>query len=673
MDEAEKVVNEILKLTGHEEYIVEGIQNHLYDEKGQASFVKEQEGEYKFSDIAIFVRANAHADTFIQALRNKGVPYKLGGSRGLYFREEIKNLTAFLRVLTDYSDEISMYRLISMLIWDLTPREYIEINKRARAKNSTLFEELETLWDVKLGEGDIKSEELKEDVSEELSEFLSPRAIVGLSNLLERLDVAIRKVKDNRPVLEILYDFVTESPYIKSFMEEGSNENLFAVKNINKFFELVKKYEKENKESNIYEYIDYLNYSIEIGESPLVDQMEMEELNAVNIMTVHGSKGLEFPAVFLVNLVAQRFPSRNRPDVIPIPEDLIKETMPCEVSDRELNIQEERRLFYVGATRAKEKLFLSAAYYYGEGKRKKKPSIFLREILDRKLDDEFKQVDIDNLKEKDLGMNIINEEDFNSILDDSSKAKLAKRFSYSRLNMYEACPRKYEYAYVLKVPQKPNSALSFGITVHNTLRDFYSILKQFQVGLEGITKEPSKEELLELYEKNWVSMGYESSKEEEQRKKEGKKIMKNYFDKVFNLKERPLKLEEPFDVHIGGTVFVGKIDRIDMEGGKGGEVTIVDYKTGKEKSNKDVKEDLQLPLYALFAQQKLGFKVVKAQYVYVETGKILEVDISQERRELAKEKLMEVIESVREGKFNPTPGYLCRYCDYNSICEYADL
>jgi DNA helicase-2/ATP-dependent DNA helicase PcrA len=675
MDEAEKVVNEILKLTGHEEYIVEGMESHLYDEKGQASFVKEQKGEYKFSDIAIFVRANAHADTFIQALRNKGVPYKLGGSRGLYFREEIKNLTAFLRVLTDYSDEISMYRLISMSIWGLTPREYIEINRRARAKNSTLFEELETLWEVKLGEGDIiNKKELKENVNEELREFLSPQAISGLSNLLERLDVAIRKVKDNRPVLEILYDFVTESPYIKSFMEEESNENLFAVKNINKFFELVKKYEKDNKESNIYEYIDYLNYSIEIGESPLVDQMEMEELNAVNIMTVHGSKGLEFPAVFLVNLVAQRFPSRNRPDAIPIPEELIKETMPYEVSERELNIQEERRLFYVGATRAKEKLFLSAAYYYGEGKRKKKPSIFLSEILDRKLDDEFKQGDTDNLKGKELGMNIIDEEDFNSILDDPSKANLAKRFSYSRLNMYESCPRKYEYAYVLRVPQKPNSALSFGTTVHNTLRDFYSILKQSQVGLEGITKEPTKEELLELYEKNWVSMGYESSKEEEQRKKAGVKIMKNYFDKVFNPKERPLKLEESFDVHIGNTVFVGKIDRIDLEGeGKVNEVSIVDYKTGREKSSKDVKDDLQLPLYALFAQEKLGFKVVKAQYIYVETGEILEVDISNERRELAKEKLIEVIEFVKKGKFNPTPGYLCRYCDYNSICEYADL
>ena len=285
MKEAERVVEEILRLTGYEELLIEGSSVQSFDEKGQSFFLHE-EGQYKFSDIAIFVRANAHADTFIQALRNRGVPYKLGGSRGLYFREEIRNIIAFLRILIDYSDEISMYRLISMSIWGLTPREYLEMNKRARSNKTTLFEELESLWGIKLGEGDIKEqyEKINNIENEELTKILSPRAIAGVGNLLERIDVAIRKVKDNRPVLEVLYDFVTESNYIKSFMEEESNENLFAVKNINKFFELVKTYEKDNPESNIYEYVDFLNYSIEIGESPLVDQVDMDELNAVNII-----------------------------------------------------------------------------------------------------------------------------------------------------------------------------------------------------------------------------------------------------------------------------------------------------------------------------------------------------------------------------------------------------
>jgi DNA helicase-2/ATP-dependent DNA helicase PcrA len=349
--------------------------------------------------------------------------------------------------------------------------------------------------------------------------------------------------------------------------------------------------------------------------------------------------------------------------------------MPYEVSDNELSLQEERRLFYVGATRAKEKLFLSAACFYGDGKRKKKPSIFLNEILQREIEKEFANTQVDNLMGEELKMTVIENDDFEAIMEDLKKLDLAKRFSYSQLKTYEICPRQYEYSYVLRVPQKPNPALSFGTTVHNTLKDFYTLLKQAQGGLKGITDIPTKEELLKLYEKHWVSTGYENTKQEEERKEEGVKIMENYYNNVFSEDEKPMRLEESFKVHIGSTVFVGKIDRIDFIRKKEDitEVKIVDYKTGKEKEEKDIKDDLQLPLYALFTEQKLDLRVVGAEYIYVETGKRLEVDISSERRELAKEKLVEIINLVKGGKFAPKPGFQCRYCDYNSICKYAEL
>src|SRR4030042_6788367 len=105
--------------------------------------------------------------------------------------------------------------------------------------------------------------------------------------------------------------------------------------------------------------------------------MDWGEVNAVSILTVHSSKGLEFPVVFLVNLVSQRFPTTERREQIPIPDDLIKEVLP--VGD--YHLEEERRLFYVGMTRAKDKLFFTAADYYGEGEREKKLSPFIFEAL----------------------------------------------------------------------------------------------------------------------------------------------------------------------------------------------------------------------------------------------------------------------------------------------------
>jgi DNA helicase II / ATP-dependent DNA helicase PcrA len=619
---------------------------------------------YDFNDIAILIRAHSHGDAFVQALRNVGIPYKLGGSRGLYFRPEIQNIISFLRILVDYSNEIAMYKLLSMDIWNLSVREYIEINKLARLEKITLFEELEKLWSVKLGSSD--SKDLKNVNSKIVERMFDSKAIAGISNLLVIIDESLKKIKDGRPIVEIVYDFIKSSGYIDSFLKEENSENIFAVSNIQKFFELIKQYEKDNQDTNLYEYVDYLNYCIEIGESPIVDQSEIEEFNGVNIITVHGAKGLEFPVVFLVNLVSQRFPAQNRGDAIPIPETFIKETYDTNMSDAEAHLGEERRLFYVGATRAEERLYLTAAKYYGDARTGKKPSIFLNEILDEKSIEDFEKIE----KEKNIG--IIPIENYEPLIPREMKTDLMRSFSYSQLRTYEECPRKYEYSYILRVPQKPSSVLSFGITIHNTLRDFYTILKRSKEGLDGMYKTPTFENLLEIYERSWISTGYESTKQEEKRKKEGKVVLKKYFEKMYSEKQNPIRLEESFSVHFGDSMFNGKIDRIDLI--KRNEVCIVDYKTGREKSDANIKSDLQLPLYAVFTEEKFGFKVIEAKYIFVESLTEISVDISEKRREIAKEKLLDVIDSIRQKNFKPTPNsFLCGFCDYNSVCEFAEI
>lgn len=668
--EAEQVVEEIAKLTGFGEYAIPVENAEVFDDKGQSSFVKgdSKKHPYRFSDIAILVRANSHSEQFVQALRNMGIPYKLGGSRGLYFRPEIQNLIAFLKVLVDYSDEISMYKLLAMSIWHLTPREYMDINRLAREDRLRLFEELEKLWNIKLGQEE--TIEIGEIDNPLIEKIFDADAIAGVTNFLMILHNSIRRVKDNRPITEILYEFVKNSGYLDSFVSEETGDSLFAVSNIQKFFESIKRYEKDNPDTNIYEYVDFIDYCIEVGESPVVDQSELDDFNAVNILTVHGAKGLEFPVAFLVNLVAQRFPSRNMSDAIPIPEDLIKEMIDEKISPEESHIQEERRLFYVGSTRAKEKLYLSAASFYGDAKTKKKPSIFLYEILDRDVSEEFNfekgKVSIDGYEEKE---NL-------SVVPKEVHIELMKNFSYSQLDTYELCPRKYEYAYVLRVPQKPNSALSFGTTIHNTLKDFYTLLKTSKEGIEGIVSEPTVEELLESYNKNWVRAGYDNSKHENMKKEQGEKILKKYYEKIYSNEEQPLNLEESFVMHLGESTFAGKIDRIDFVKEEDGvkQVCIVDYKTGKVKSEADIKKDLQLPLYAIFVEEKLGYKVVGAQYIFLEDGVKIEVDISSKRREKAKERMVDIIEDIKSRDFHAEPDmFKCSMCDYRTVCEFAKI
>ena len=156
------------------------------------------------------------------------------------------------------------------------------------------------------------------------------------------------------------------------------------------------------------------------------------------------------------------------------------------------------------------------------------------------------------------------------------------------------------------------------------------------------------------------------------RKKEGEIILKKYFEKMYSGEQNPIRLEESFSVHFGDSMFNGKIDRIDLI--KDNEVCIVDYKTGKERSDANIKSDLQLPLYSVFTEQKFGFKVVEAKYVFVESLTEIFVDISEKRRGIAKEKLLDAIDSIREKNFRPTPNsFLCSFCDYNSVCEFAEI
>lgn len=272
-----------------------------------------------------------------------------------------------------------------------------------------------------------------------------------------------------------------------------------------------------------------------------------------------------------------------------------------------------------------------------------------------------------------LVLKLFREEDTKSMLPNNLKVNVMKKISYSQINVYEACPRKYEYSYILRVPQRPSSALSFGSSVHNALKEFYDEHKMFKEGL-GLTPAPTKEDLVALLEKKWIGVGYDSSVHEKKRKEAGIKIMEDYYDTFYSEDERPYMLEEGFTVHIGETTFSGKIDRMDLvnvtdDGVK--EVEILDYKTGKVKKPADIKKDLQLPLYAAFAEEKLGVKVVGAKYVFVEHCEVVDVDVSEKRREKAKELIPGFIENIEARNFTATPGFNCRFCDYNSVCPFA--
>lgn len=642
-EEADLIAREILRLAGVSESEV-----RKFDSKGQAYLLNPEKGDYKFSDICILIRSNSHADEIAPVLRYYGIPYKYSGKKTLYARPEVKFLISFLKVVCDYKDDLNMFNLLQMEFWNLETRDFMEVFSSAKREKISAFEFLNSVLSGR------RENFAKKSFSENGVE--SFKLLVGI------LKKSFEKVKKGSATSQILYDFLKESGYLKELESEDSGESGFKIQNIAKFFELVKKFEQENKGSNIFEYLDYLDYSVEIGETPSIDDDVFAEYDAVNISTVHGAKGLEFPVVFMVSLVKDRFPARNMSETLPVPLDLVKEELPEQ--EEKTNIQEERRLFYVGATRAEERLFLTAAQYYGESRsRKSKPSIFLNELLERDVSEELDSVEPKKFSfAKDI-CTVVDETIPPAFLED-----FGKKISYSEVNDYEGCPKKYRYKYVLKIPVPLTHNATFGSAVHATLNDFYKLVKASNDGFEGFLEKPSLEDLFRLYEKNWRSDGYESRKHEEDKKKEGYEMLEKFFNEMHTGDEKVLELEKRFKFKVDDVLVSGAVDRIDLLEDDG--VELIDYKTGRSKKQKEVDVDIQLVIYGIFAKEVMGYENVKASLMFLGEGIKMSTEIDEGKMKDVKKKVKDVAGLIAGCNFEAKPSYFgCRYCDYRSVCD----
>src|SRR5439155_18089340 len=178
------------------------------------------------------------------------------------------------------------------------------------------------------------------------------------------------------PTGELLYQFLVDSGWLARMSKAATARDEAEVQNVSKFFRRTQDAAKAMRYDNIREFVKHLDALIDAGEDPAVAEADVET-PAVRVMTVHKAKGLEFPVVFLVGLVQDRFPLRRRGDLLEMPDALVKEPLPS----GDFHLQEERRLFYVGMTRARRFLYLTSARDYG-GARQRKVSQFVLEALD---------------------------------------------------------------------------------------------------------------------------------------------------------------------------------------------------------------------------------------------------------------------------------------------------
>ena len=246
-----------------------------------------------YKDFAILVRANNHADPFVRSLERSGIPYQFLGPGQLFKQPEVRDLIAYLKFLTDFTDSVSLYRVLSMEIFNFKQREIIGWLSQAKKENLSLFELME-----KNG-----------------GSFI---------DMVHRHQELINKETAG----QILYYFLEGSGLLKQIVDYKTAIDEKRALNIMKFFDKLKSFEGQNLDANVFAVSEYLALAMDQGESPSATETDWTQNNAVNILTLHSAKGLEFPVVFLVNLIEGRFPTRERKEQIPIPDSLIKETLP---------------------------------------------------------------------------------------------------------------------------------------------------------------------------------------------------------------------------------------------------------------------------------------------------------------------------------------------------------
>jgi len=598
-----------------------------------------QSDKRSYKDFAILVRANDHSQPFQRAFLRHDIPYQFLGPGRLFHQEEIKDLISYLKVLYNFDDSTSLYRILTMPIFELDTRDIAALLNFARRKNLSLFIAIETIVN--------RNEEI----------FLRQETQEKLKTIYEMMIRHLKKVpKDTAG--QILYYFLQDSGMLKSILSKKTDIDEKKSQNIARFFDKLKTYESQHDDASVFTVVDWIELSMQLGESPLAQDTDWTQNNAVNILTIHSSKGLEFPVVFLVNLVSQRFPTRERNEQIPIPQELIKEILP----EGDYHLQEERRLFYVGMTRARDNLFLTAANFYGEGKRERKISPFVYETLGKDNVEKSTLQQSNNRAITQLSLIEWRTEKEAKDISPTSHFPLptskVNYLSYSQIQTFNICPLHYKLKYILKIPTPPSSSQSFGTSVHSTLRNLY------QMGTSDIET---------ILKNSWISEGYNSKIHEEEAFKKAKTIIVNYLKESFDPKIA-IGLELSFKFNLEGIRLAGRIDRVDKLGEK--KIEIVDYKTGDNvPDEKRLANDLQLTFYALAAMEvkdnifNRDPKDVLLSLYFLEKGQKFTTIRTKEQLEEAKEEILKKAEEIEKSDFSCSGISICTKCEYKILCS----
>lgn len=319
------------------------------DDKSEADYVANEIRKLSlqgvsFKDIAVFYRNNAHSRTIEDALRREKFPYRVVAGIKFYDRKEIKDLISYMRIVVNKKDSLALTRIINTPARGIGPTSLRKIEDEAVRLNLSLFEIIE---------------KISEDYSEYKHLALSAKVQSALSQLVNLIH-EVQVMEEKKELPSLMYEkLLHESGYYDLLRIDKTYEGAARLDNLKELLSAIKQFEESDPEPTLLKYLETIT----------LDTTTEEEAGSslISLMTVHGSKGLEYPYVFVVGVEENIFPSYKSLEVGPVA------------------IEEERRLFYVAMTRAMKQLtitFAQARMLWGSLKFNG-PSQFINEIPDQ--------------------------------------------------------------------------------------------------------------------------------------------------------------------------------------------------------------------------------------------------------------------------------------------------
>ncbi|MEA3304409.1 MAG: ATP-dependent DNA helicase [Patescibacteria group bacterium] len=508
-----------------------------------------------FKEMAIIYRNNADSLELIEAMRRAGIPFKKQKGENLLHLHEAQKLLRTLELIESFETSHLLWEVLSYDFMGLNVLDLMHLQNQAREEGVTFFQML------------LKSE--NEQITEKL----------------ERI-IALKEAQANTSLVGFFEHFLEETGYREYILQQ--EDKLERLNILNSLFNEIKSFASEYPQKGVSDFLQYLQDLEFYGIAPVAQPLKTSD-DAVQLMTAHGSKGLEYDVVFIMKTISSRWEAKRSVSKLSLSVHIFEDQEILSSEDKKLqSLEEERRLFYVAMTRARRYLYITSAKNYAGSDAML--SRFVSELPDD-ICNHSEVEDIDNTDLLTLFTSAPQQVDWTAAFESELRERANKYvLSVTALNTWIASPKEFLERHLIRIPSAKNTSASFGTIVHEVLNQ---VSRNYQKTGQVLSHD------------DWVDVLHATAEKEILSGQEREKIIEeaeSVIDRYISVAEKELTLKAESEVYFGfhpvvveGMPIKGMIDRIEYQ--EDGSVVVVDYKTGKSKKSKEQMEGYIRQMY----------------------------------------------------------------------------